>query len=123
MTPLSQRNPLWGNKYLGFSNTYIRDYGCTITGLSMILGTTPDVVNDRLKAVNGFANGNRFSAGRVFFGDARWALRISVYWRAVSDGIGTAPRPSNLSQRPLVSPDLQRYFCFASHYNSFAGRK
>ena len=58
MTPLSQRNPLWGNKYLGFSNTYIRDYGCTITGLSMILGTTPDVVNDRLKAVNGFANGN-----------------------------------------------------------------
>src|SRR3990167_1392706 len=58
MTPLSQRNPVWGNKYLGFSNTYVRDFGCVITSLSMILGTTPDVVNDRLKAVQGFANGN-----------------------------------------------------------------
>lgn len=55
MTILSQRDPRWGNLYLGFSTTYIRDYGCTITCLAMILGTTPDVVNERLKAVKGFS--------------------------------------------------------------------
>lgn len=55
MTRLSQRDNKWGNLYLGFSNTYIKDYGCTITCIAMIIGTTPDVVNARLKAVNGFS--------------------------------------------------------------------
>jgi hypothetical protein len=54
----SQRDPRWGNIKLGFSNTYIKDYGCTITAISNILNTTPDVVNERLKAVKGFAYGN-----------------------------------------------------------------
>lgn len=54
MTRLSQRDLRWGGMYQGFSNLYIRDYGCTITCLAMIIGTTPDVVNQRLKAVNGF---------------------------------------------------------------------
>ena len=54
MTRLSQRDIKWGGQYLGFSTTYIRDFGCTITCLAMIIGTTPDVVNQRLKAVNGF---------------------------------------------------------------------
>lgn len=58
MTVLGQRDPKWANIKLGFSNTYIKDYGCTITCLAMIIGTTPDVVNDRMKAVNGFAQGN-----------------------------------------------------------------
>lgn len=58
MTVLSQRDPKWGNLFLGTSNTYIKDYGCTITCIAMIVGTTPDVVNDRMKAVMGFANGN-----------------------------------------------------------------
>lgn len=55
MTRLSQRDSRWGNQYLGFSNLFIKDYGCTITCIAMILGTTPDVVNQRLKAVNGFS--------------------------------------------------------------------
>lgn len=58
MEILGQRDPRWGNIKLGFSNTYIKDYGCTITCLAMIIGTTPDVVNERMKAVNGFAQGN-----------------------------------------------------------------
>lgn len=54
MTRLSQRDNRWGNLKLGYSDTYIKDYGCTITCIAMIVGTTPDVVNTRLKAVNGF---------------------------------------------------------------------
>ena len=54
MQILSQRDARWGNIKLGFSDLLIKDYGCTITSLAMIIGTTPDIVNDRLKAVNGF---------------------------------------------------------------------
>lgn len=55
---LSQRDPRWANIKLGTSNTTIGNFGCTITAIASILGTTPDVVNDRMKAVNGFASGN-----------------------------------------------------------------
>lgn len=64
MTRLSQRDTRWGGLFLGFSNTYIRDYGCTITCLAMIIGTTPDVVNARLKAVSGFS-GNLVIWGKI----------------------------------------------------------
>ena len=59
MKKLSQRDPSWGDKKLGFSNTLIKNYGCTITALTM-LADLFDVgdVNERLKAVNGFASGN-----------------------------------------------------------------
>lgn len=50
-----QGDPRWGNILLGFSKTAtIGTYGCVITCLSDILNTTPDIVNTRLKAVNGF---------------------------------------------------------------------
>jgi hypothetical protein len=55
MTRLGQRDTRWGGLYLGNSNTYIRDYGCTVTCLAMILGTTPDVVNQRLRDFSGFS--------------------------------------------------------------------
>lgn len=58
MQILSQRDPKWGNINLGTSNTFIKDNGCTITCIAMIIGTTPDVVNNRMNAVAGFANGN-----------------------------------------------------------------
>ena len=53
-----QRDPRWGNIKLGYSNTYIRDYGCTISAIGNVIGVTPDVVNERMKAVGGFAFGN-----------------------------------------------------------------
>lgn len=58
MQILGQRDPKWGDIKLGTSNTFIKDYGCTITCIAMIVGTTPNIVNDRMKAVGGFANGN-----------------------------------------------------------------
>lgn len=58
MTYYSQRDPRWKSIKLGFSDTTIGGYGCTITCLAMIIGTTPDVVNERLKAVQGYAEGN-----------------------------------------------------------------
>jgi len=57
MTILSQRDKRWKSITLGTSGT-IGDFGCTITCLAMIIGSTPDVVNERLKAVNGYAQGN-----------------------------------------------------------------
>jgi hypothetical protein len=50
----SQRDQRWGNLFLGNSNTYIKDFGCTITSIAMIVGDTPNIVNEKLKAVGGF---------------------------------------------------------------------
>lgn len=58
ITPLSQRDKRWSAIKLGSSNTTIGDFGCTITCIAMIIGTTPDVVNERMKQVAGFAEGN-----------------------------------------------------------------
>lgn len=58
MIALSQRDKRWKDLQLGTSDTKIGDYGCTITCLAIILGSTPDVVNERLKVVNGYAQGN-----------------------------------------------------------------
>jgi len=59
MIKLTQKDPRWAKIPLGFTTTYnpltIEFYGCTVTCLAMIIGTTPDVVNSRLKAVSGFS--------------------------------------------------------------------
>lgn len=54
----NQRDPRWANIPVGFGIQTISQIGCTISVIGDILGITPDVVNERLKAVNGFANGN-----------------------------------------------------------------
>src|SRR3990167_9987445 len=58
MVVLSQRDNRWAKQQLGTSNTTIGGFGCTITSLAMLIGTTPDVVNRELKRVGGFANTN-----------------------------------------------------------------
>lgn len=58
MNILSQRDTRWKNIKLGTSDTTIGGYGCTITCIAMIVGSTPDVVNERIKSVNGYAEGN-----------------------------------------------------------------
>lgn len=58
MNILSQNDPRWKNTTLGTSNVTIGNYGCTITCIAMLLGTTPDVVNKRMVDVQGFAEGN-----------------------------------------------------------------
>lgn len=54
--PLSQRDPRWAKKLLGFSKNTIHSYGCTLTCFSMLLGyiygftNEPDLINTRLKS-------------------------------------------------------------------------
>lgn len=85
MVVLSQRASQWGLIKLGFSNTYIKDYGCTITCLAMILDTTPDVVNERLKAVNGFASGNLVIWAKIE--EAFPGIKINRVWSYNNDDV------------------------------------
>lgn len=58
--PLSQRDPRWAKKTLGFSRLTIGSYGCTITALACLLNYVEgksyrvDEVNEKLKAVKAF---------------------------------------------------------------------
>lgn len=64
MTPLSQRDPRWKDKKLGFSNLTIGNYGCTITCLTMLLNHVEgknyqvDEVNDKLKTLGNYHQTN-----------------------------------------------------------------
>ena len=59
ITPLNQRDSRWKDIKLGFStSTTVGSHGCTLTALSILAGITPDILNERLKVVNGFANTN-----------------------------------------------------------------
>lgn len=60
MTPtlLSQRDPKWSNLQLGTGNLSIGQAGCTITAISMRYGVTPEFLNQRMKEVEGYQDGN-----------------------------------------------------------------
>lgn len=85
MNLLSQRDLKWANIKLGFSDSTIGLYGCTITCLAMIIGTTPDVVNDRLKAVNGFASGNLLIWSKI--PEAFPGITINRVWSYINDDV------------------------------------
>jgi len=53
----SQRDPQWKNETLGTKGT-IGSVGCTVSCIGNLADLTPSEVNQRLKSVNGFANGN-----------------------------------------------------------------
>ena len=57
VVPVAQRNPLWRNAKLGFSETTIGSYGCLVTSMGMVAGVNPIEMNARMKAAKGF-NGN-----------------------------------------------------------------
>jgi hypothetical protein len=56
----SQRDPRWGEKYVGFSTLRFKSVGCTVTALSSFIShvynerIAPDVVNQKLKNVKAF---------------------------------------------------------------------
>lgn len=76
MTPLSQQNPKWKNIKLGFSNLTIGSSGCLITDLAMVADTTPDVVNQKMKAIKGF------SGALVLWAKIQQALpHLKFVWR------------------------------------------
>lgn len=50
----NQRDPRWAHIGLGDGSTTIGYSGCTVSAIGDVLGLTPDVVNEKLKAVGGF---------------------------------------------------------------------
>jgi hypothetical protein len=60
VAPLSQMDTRWKNKLLGFDNSStIGSYGCLMTSMTMVancygFNETPDTVNEKMKAVQGF---------------------------------------------------------------------
>ena len=81
MIALSQRDSRWSKQQLGTSNTTIGGFGCTITSIAMLIGTTPDVVNRELKRVGGYANGNLviWSKVPVAFPQLIFIKRVNYY--------------------------------------------
>jgi len=57
MKTYSQRDPQWKNEILGTKGT-IGSVGCTVSCIGNLANLTPSEVNQRLKSVGGFANGN-----------------------------------------------------------------
>ena len=96
MNTLNQRDPKWGNIKLGNSDTYIKDYGCTITCIAMIVGTTPNIVNDRLKAVGGFS-GNLVIWAKI--ADAFPGITVKRIW-SYDNGDVSANVPNVLVEVP-----------------------
>ncbi len=64
INPLSQLDPRWKDKKLGTSTSSIGEYGCALVCVTLLANyytsstLTPDEMNDKLVAVNGFASGN-----------------------------------------------------------------
>jgi FtsZ-binding cell division protein ZapB len=81
MKPLSQRDPKWGSQKLGFGRTTIHNYGCTISSISMLFGTTPDIINNKLKSVNGYAGSNK---NLVIWSKLSECLSGKFIWRGYS---------------------------------------
>lgn len=86
ITPLSQRNPAWGSKTLGFSTLKIKDYGCTLVSLCMLLNYidnanyTPDQVNERLKKVKAFSGALLYwSRVPLAYPSLKWVKRAYNY--------------------------------------------
>ena len=80
--PLSQRDPRWRRKRLGFSRLSIGNYGCTITCLTMLINHETgknygvDEVNDRLKRVRAFSGALViWSRVPLAFPDLSWVKR------------------------------------------------
>lgn len=81
MPPLWQNDPRWKNLKLGNSNLTIGGWGCTLSCLSIIAGVTPDVFNERLKAVGGFAGANIYwKMVEVAYPYLRYLKAIDCYY-------------------------------------------
>jgi len=80
MTILSQRDIKWANETLGTKGT-IGAYGCTITSIAMLLGKTPSEVNQAIKSVSGYSDGNLviWSKLPIAFSKIKSATRVFGY--------------------------------------------
>lgn len=93
-TVLSQRSMPWGNQLLGTTNLYIHAVGCFVTALAQILGLTPDVVNEKLKAVNGYTSDGQIIWDKIAEAFPGWsAVKYTPYnndiaLQAIQEGKG-----------------------------------
>jgi hypothetical protein len=113
----SQRDPRWANKKLGNSIYTIGTSGCVVTSLANLLSyfgyaDTPDVVNDKLKRVNGFIGGLVvWSAVSKVYRKVKWIYRyysynnIKVAWYVYGKHI---PVIVKVDQSP--APGVQSHF-------------
>jgi hypothetical protein len=68
---LSQRDPRWAKKTLGFTRTTIGNFGCTLVALTSWLNRTfglsmtPDQVNQRLKDNKAYSDGVTIGKGNL----------------------------------------------------------
>lgn len=76
---LGQKTMPWGNEKLGTSKYYIWAKGCTITEIAECIGTTPDVVNQRLNALPADDKGN------TGFAKDRDGENDLVYWARIQE--------------------------------------
>lgn len=86
ITPLSQRDKRWGDVNLGFSTLKIKNMGCTLVSLCMLLNYmenasyTPDQVNERLKKVKAFSGALLYwSRVPLAYPSVRWVKRAYNY--------------------------------------------
>ena len=83
---LSQQDTRWANVKIGYSNYTIKYYGCLITNLAMIEGTTPDVVNMKLKKAGGFDGAMViWSKINAAFPDLHFEKRVHFYNQTLVD--------------------------------------
>ena len=79
--PLWQKDPRWSNKLLGNSYLTIGNYGCLLTCFSMIAEVTPDIFNNRLKAVGGFTGANIYwQMVEVAYPNLKYLRAIDCYY-------------------------------------------
>jgi hypothetical protein len=87
---LFQKDPRWANTHLGTSNYYIWAKGCTITEIAEAIGTTPDVVNQKLNNVGGFApdaNGQVSLVAWKKIEEAFPGIKINRVWSYNNDDV------------------------------------
>lgn len=93
----SQCDPRWSWKRLGDSRRRFYHHGCLVTCLAMILGTRPDVLNQKLKLAGAFDGANLRSAhaadvlGLAYFGfeeDLATVPPFSIFVREVNHDRG-----------------------------------
>ena len=98
----SQRDPRWGDIKIGDSNSKIKDVGCFLTALSMLVGKEPPVVNTLLKAAGAF------SGDLIISTKAAKALDLDYL------GVSSVPavwEPSIVEVDMSPAPGKQQHFC------------
>src|SRR3972149_6840246 len=98
--PFSQRDPRWKDVILGFSSTNIDGFGCVLTSVAMMCKffskeTTPAVLNESMKSINGFTAPSSNSTQKNLFS---WTAVTKFYSDIIYKGtMNFDAIPANIS--------------------------